>query len=73
MPDAKLKRLKDREANAWRNYQEARRKMHERRSASRTAAVVDLGAKWSYHNDALHGYLSSLGYDKRAELWPIYA
>lgn len=72
MTDAKLARLKDRETNAWRNYQEARRKMHERRSASRTLAVVDLGAKWSYHNDALHGYLNGLDYGKRAELWPAY-
>lgn len=73
MIDPKLERLKDREANAWRNYQEARRKMHERRSASRTLAAIDTGAKWQYHNDALHGYLGRLDYAKRAELWPVYA
>lgn len=73
MKDARLARLQSIEVNAWRNYQEARRKAQEKRTASRLDAVIEAGAKWERNNHALHDYLERLEYAKRRELWPVYA
>lgn len=59
MLDTRLERLKSIEANAWRNYQEARRKAQEKRNAARLDAVIETGEKWSKHNHALHYYIEN--------------